>query len=50
MMQTTVPKEHQALGRRARGFDRGKWDECEFHFYQFARRRGLEFVLVFVCE
>ncbi|KAK5169702.1 uncharacterized protein LTR77_005680 [Saxophila tyrrhenica] len=27
MMKTTVPSEHQALGRKARGFDRGKWDE-----------------------
>ncbi|EME41405.1 hypothetical protein DOTSEDRAFT_176519 [Dothistroma septosporum NZE10] len=27
MMQTTVPKEHQALGRKAKGFDRKKWDE-----------------------
>ena len=29
MMQTTVPKEHQALGRKAKGFDRAKWDERE---------------------
>ncbi|WPG99369.1 Hypothetical protein R9X50_00218300 [Acrodontium crateriforme] len=27
MMQTTNPKEHQALGRKAKGFDRKKWDE-----------------------
>ncbi|KAF2167991.1 hypothetical protein M409DRAFT_22135 [Zasmidium cellare ATCC 36951] len=27
MMQTTVPAEHQALGRKARGFERGFWDE-----------------------
>lgn len=27
MMQTTIPKEHQALGRKAKGFDRKKWDE-----------------------
>lgn len=27
MMQTTVPKEHQRLGRQAKGFDRKKWDE-----------------------
>ncbi|KAK3703791.1 hypothetical protein LTR37_014237 [Vermiconidia calcicola] len=27
MMETTVPKEHQALGRKAKGFDRKKWDE-----------------------
>lgn len=30
MMQTTVPAEHQALGRKAKGFDRKKWDECLF--------------------
>jgi len=27
MMETTVPAEHQALGRRAKGFNRAKWDE-----------------------
>jgi len=27
MMQTTVPSEHQALGRKAKGFNRPKWDE-----------------------
>ncbi|KAK3050872.1 hypothetical protein LTR09_007950 [Extremus antarcticus] len=27
MMQTTTPSEHQALGRKAKGFDRKKWDE-----------------------
>lgn len=27
MMETTVPAEHQALGRKAKGFDRKKWDE-----------------------
>ncbi|KAK5131107.1 hypothetical protein LTR08_001325 [Meristemomyces frigidus] len=27
MMQTTVPAEHQRLGRTAKGFDRKKWDE-----------------------
>ena len=27
MMETTIPKEHQALGRKAKGFDRKKWDE-----------------------
>lgn len=27
MMQTTVPAEHQKLGRQARGFDRKKWDD-----------------------
>ncbi|KAK6429442.1 hypothetical protein LTR95_014414 [Oleoguttula sp. CCFEE 5521] len=27
MMQTTVPAEHQALGRKATGFNRPKWDE-----------------------
>ncbi|KAK4547746.1 hypothetical protein LTR36_000704 [Oleoguttula mirabilis] len=26
MMETTVPAEHQALGRKAKGFDRKKWD------------------------
>jgi predicted NAD-dependent protein-ADP-ribosyltransferase YbiA (DUF1768 family) len=30
MMQTTVPSEHQALGRKAKGFNRPKWDEREF--------------------
>ncbi len=29
MMQTTTPSEHQALGRKAKGFDRKKWDERE---------------------
>jgi predicted NAD-dependent protein-ADP-ribosyltransferase YbiA (DUF1768 family) len=29
-MQTTVPSEHQALGRKAKGFNRSKWDEREF--------------------
>lgn len=29
MMQTTVPAEHQALGRKAKGFSRVKWDERE---------------------
>ncbi|KAI7513725.1 hypothetical protein KC347_g1163 [Hortaea werneckii] len=27
MMETTVPAEHQALGRQAKGFNRPKWDE-----------------------
>ncbi|KAK3679267.1 hypothetical protein LTR78_000828 [Recurvomyces mirabilis] len=27
MMETTVPAEHQALGRKAKGFNRKKWDE-----------------------
>ena len=27
MMKTTVPSEHQRLGRKAKGFDREKWDE-----------------------
>ena len=27
MMATIVPSEHQALGRKAKGFDRKKWDE-----------------------
>jgi predicted NAD-dependent protein-ADP-ribosyltransferase YbiA (DUF1768 family) len=30
MMQTTIPKEHQALGRKAKGFDRKKWDESAY--------------------
>jgi len=30
-MQTTVPSEHQALGRKAKGFNRPKWDERESH-------------------
>jgi hypothetical protein len=29
MMETTIPKEHQALGRKAKGFDRKKWDESK---------------------
>ena len=29
MMQTTMPSEHQALGRKAKGFSRPKWDERE---------------------
>ncbi|KAK5734433.1 hypothetical protein LTR17_008934 [Elasticomyces elasticus] len=29
MMETTVPAEHQALGRKAKGFDRKKWDQRE---------------------
>lgn len=28
-MQTIVPSEHQALGRKAKGFSRPKWDERE---------------------
>lgn len=28
-MQTTVPSEHQALGRKAKGFNRPQWDERE---------------------
>ncbi|KAK4570407.1 hypothetical protein LTR86_002487 [Recurvomyces mirabilis] len=27
MMETTIPAEHQALGRKAKGFNRKKWDE-----------------------
>ncbi|KAK5117974.1 hypothetical protein LTR62_004018 [Meristemomyces frigidus] len=27
MMGTTVPAEHQALGRKAQGFNREKWDQ-----------------------
>ncbi|KAK4893834.1 hypothetical protein LTR27_007860 [Elasticomyces elasticus] len=27
MMETTIPAEHQALGRKAKGFDRKKWDQ-----------------------
>ena len=30
MMKTTNPKQHQALGRKAKGFDRVKWDEREY--------------------
>ena len=26
-MQTTLPSEHQALGRKAKGFNRAKWDD-----------------------
>jgi hypothetical protein len=33
MMKTTIPKEHQALGRKAKGFDRKKWDESEYLHY-----------------
>ena len=29
MLETTVPAEHQALGRKAKGFDRKKWDDRE---------------------
>ncbi|KAK3652984.1 hypothetical protein LTR56_004934 [Elasticomyces elasticus] len=29
MMETTIPAEHQALGRKAKGFDRKKWDQRE---------------------
>lgn len=29
MMETTVPAEHQKLGRQAKGFDRAKWDQRE---------------------
>lgn len=34
-MQTTVPSEHQALGRKAKGFNRPKWDERESTTLQF---------------
>ena len=27
MMETTVPADHQALGRKAKGFNRKEWDE-----------------------
>ena len=27
MMETTVPAEHQALGRKAKGFNRKEWDQ-----------------------
>lgn len=27
MMETTIPKEHKALGRKAKGFDGKKWNE-----------------------
>ena len=30
MMQTTVPKEHKALGRKAKGFDGKVWDESMY--------------------
>jgi predicted NAD-dependent protein-ADP-ribosyltransferase YbiA (DUF1768 family) len=29
MMKTTVPSEHQALGRKAKGFNRAVWDQRE---------------------
>jgi len=29
MMKTTVPAEHQALGRKAKGFSRAVWDQRE---------------------
>ena len=32
MMETTVPAEHQALGRKAKGFNRPKWDERKSMF------------------
>ncbi|KAF2765707.1 DUF1768-domain-containing protein [Teratosphaeria nubilosa] len=43
MMETTVPKEHQVLGRQAKGFDRKKWDEHkgriveEGNFHKFTK-------------
>jgi len=30
MMKTTVPSEHQALGRKAKGFSRAVWDQREW--------------------
>ena len=30
MMKTTVPSEHQALGRKAKGFNRAVWDQREW--------------------
>jgi len=32
MMQTTVPAEHQALGRKAKGFNRAVWDKSAVLF------------------
>lgn len=38
-MQTTVPSEHQALGRKAKGFNRPKWDERELSYSAADYRR-----------
>ena len=27
MKETTIPKEHKELGRKAKGFDGAKWNE-----------------------
>ncbi|KAM0720806.1 hypothetical protein Q7P37_003091 [Cladosporium fusiforme] len=46
MMQTTVPAEHQALGRKAKGFSRVKWDEHksriveEGNWHKFTKCKG----------
>lgn len=40
MMQTTVPSEHQALGRKAKGFDRQKWDEREYFWPRHCELRA----------
>ncbi|KAF2724549.1 DUF1768-domain-containing protein [Polychaeton citri CBS 116435] len=46
MMETTVPAEHQALGRKAKGFDRKKWDENksriveEGNYHKFTATKG----------
>ena len=39
MMQTTVPSEHQALGRKAKGFNRPKWDERELITFSLHKTR-----------
>ncbi|KXT18360.1 hypothetical protein AC579_964 [Pseudocercospora musae] len=48
MTETTVPSEHQHLGRLAKGFDRGKWDEHkgriveEGNFHKFSQDEELK--------
>jgi len=44
MMETTIPAEHQALGRKAKGFNRAVWDKSAFLFC-FAVVVWLYFVL-----
>lgn len=46
MMQTSVPSEHQALGRKAKGFDRGKWDQSESASFAMLRVVGVGLMLV----
>ncbi|KAK4495789.1 hypothetical protein PRZ48_013057 [Zasmidium cellare] len=56
MMKTTIPSEHQALGRKAKGFERGKWDEHksriveEGNYHKFTKSKEEEGLLKKLLE